>query len=163
MPNGPEQSYYSQQRPLIGLKQAITWAEGPDTSDPGYVRSMVDLAMQQLQTQGFPEAKTTTAKPLGQFGKFAWPGALALANPFTGHIKYDEENMRHLPPGEIADTMAHELTHTRQIRNTPWYKRPFAYTTQTGTEYRQRPWEKEAYATEGRRKAARRDIQLPSE
>ena len=141
---------------------ALVKAQQEQERDPDYVPSTVDLAMLMLRTQGFPEAATTKAKPMGRFMKWVLREPLAATNPLTGNVQYNEGLMRSLPRNEIVDTMAHELTHTRQVANTPWYKRPFAYTAQTATPYRQRPWEQEAYGVEAERRAARRDIQLPS-
>ena len=140
---------------------ALVRQQQQQEKDPDYVPSTVDLAMQMLRTQGFPEAAKTKAEPMGRFMKWVLQGPAAATDPWSGNVSYNEDVLRRLPRNEIVDTMAHELTHTRQLANTPWYKRPFAYSSQVSTPYRQRPWEQEAYGTEAKRRAARRDIRLP--
>lgn len=49
-------------------------------------------------------------------------GAMATTNPFTGNIRYNPEMMQGQSPDEIGNTVAHELTHSRQAQNTPWWR-----------------------------------------
>lgn len=48
-------------------------------------------------------------------------GAYAVTNPFTGNITYNPDMFEGQTQDDIEQTIAHELTHTRQSQNTPWY------------------------------------------
>jgi hypothetical protein len=49
-------------------------------------------------------------------------GAMAVTNPFTGNITYNPEAMQGQSPFDMEQTMTHELTHTRQTQDQPWWK-----------------------------------------
>lgn len=48
-------------------------------------------------------------------------GAYAVTNPFTGNITYNPETFEGQTQDDIEQTLAHELTHVRQMQDTPWY------------------------------------------
>jgi len=76
----------------------------------------------------YPDTKPVTLSPssggLGSFltGLMMPRGALAVTNPFTGNITYDPNMMSGQSPTEQEQTIAHELTHSRQAQTTPWWK-----------------------------------------
>lgn len=114
-------------------------------------------------------------------------GSMATTNPFTGNITYNPEMMQGQSPFDIEQTVAHELTHTRQAQNTPWWKTAaslfmpdekvpagISKDSPLNDPYQWRPHEMEAFQTE-RDRASRmnaqgysdpvtgsRDLQLPS-
>lgn len=49
-------------------------------------------------------------------------GSMATTNPFTGNITYNRDAMQGQSPFDMEQTLTHELTHTRQTQDTPWYK-----------------------------------------
>lgn len=110
--------------------------------------------------------------------------ALAATNPFTGSITYSPPMMQGQGPTEMANTMAHELTHARQAQRTPWYQTALdlfkpdvrvpegiAPTSVLNNPYYWRPNELEAFQTERNRQLTQpypvdpvygsRDIPLP--
>ncbi len=118
-----------------------------------------------------PDVKPVTASPASDsfLSKYFFPkSALASANPFTGNITYNESELIGRPQNEIDNTIAHELTHSRQSQLMPWYKKlatvPQAMMEQLGfdekvpsqigpnsplnTPYAWRPRELEAFQTE---------------
>lgn len=48
--------------------------------------------------------------------------AMATTNPFTGNIHYNPAMIQGQSQDEIGNTVAHELTHSRQAQNTPWWR-----------------------------------------
>lgn len=108
----------------------------------------------------------------------------ATTNPFTGNISYNPEAMQGQSQQMIENTLAHELTHSRQAQQTPWYKTALGLFTpdekppvgnySNPEPYYWRPNEMEAFQAERNRARLQkqpgipdpvygsRDIQLPS-
>lgn len=96
-------------------------------------------------------------------------GANAVTNPFSGNIFYNPEQMQDMNPNETENVIAHELTHTDQTQNIPWWqlvKEVFTPGEQVPKEigpssplnnpYYWRPRELEAFQTEKDRILAKR-------
>jgi len=66
----------------------------------------------------------TPSDSLGGFmtGMMMPRGALAVTNPFTGNITYSRSAMQGQTDRDVEQTVAHELTHTKQAQTTPWWK-----------------------------------------
>jgi hypothetical protein len=90
---------------------------------------------------------------------FAPKGAMATTNPFTGNIHYNPKQLQGIGQDELENTVAHELTHSRQAQNTPWYKTvaglfspdetvPQGAPSSMDTPYHWRPQELEAFDAE---------------
>lgn len=111
--------------------------------------------------------------------------AYARTGRYTGHILYNPDTVKGLSDNEKEDIMTHELTHTRQAQQTPWWK--MAYNTFAGNNnppaglpassplnspYQWNPLEMEAFQAERNRnmltpgysdpQTGARDIPLPS-
>lgn len=72
-----------------------------------------------------PDVKRVTVTPSDSsfLSRLMMPrGAEATTNPFTGNISYSPTTMRGMDPMGMEQTMTHELTHSRQAQNTPWYR-----------------------------------------
>lgn len=102
--------------------------------------------------QEMPDQAETPIEPAGPIGRFFGGNAIATASPWTGSVSYNPEAMSKLSPPEIENTLAHELTHSRQIQNTPYWQRPLnvirSMIPGMDESYYQRPREMEAYQTE---------------
>jgi hypothetical protein len=133
-----------------------------------------------------PDVKPVTISPSSSsiLSKlFAPKGSMATTNPFTGNISYNPDAFQGQSQDELENTVAHELTHSRQAQNTPWYKtavnlfRPddnvptgINQNSPLNTPYYWRPREMEAFQTERNRQTYQpypvdpalgtRDIQL---
>ena len=123
-----------------------------------------------------PDVKPVTASPSdsSMLGKLMMPRATeATTNPFTGNISYSPTGMQGMQSPEIEQTVAHELTHSRQAQSTPWYKTLFgAYAPDVkipagikpgsvlDNPYLWRPNEMEAFQAE-RDRATRLGLNLP--
>jgi hypothetical protein len=134
--------------------------------------------------QEMPDVSDVDVQPAGPIARFfSKAGSRATANPFTGNVTYYPQQMEAegLSPEAINNVFTHELTHSRQIQNTPLLQR-FANVGRSllpgflgGDEsYYERPREMEAYQAERDRTArlglrnipdpmtGARDIELPS-
>jgi len=72
-----------------------------------------------------PDVKPVTMSPSDSSilsRLFAPKGSMATTNPFTGNITYNPAAMQGQSQDELENTVAHELTHSRQAQNTPWWK-----------------------------------------
>lgn len=72
-----------------------------------------------------PNVRPVTVKPsTSSFltGLFMPRGSQAVTNPFTGNITYNPEALVGQSPEEMEQIIAHELTHSGQVQNMPWYK-----------------------------------------
>lgn len=146
-------------------------------------------ALTKVQSE-MPDVKPVTLSPSSSslLSGFMMPRAtLATTNPFTGNITYSPEANYGVGDSEMEQTMAHELTHSRQAQNTPWYRtlldayKPDAKVPQEITPgstldnpYLWRPNEMEAFQTERNRAmnqgldtadpvTGARDIMLPKD
>lgn len=63
-----------------------------------------------------PDVASRQISPAGTLGKFFSRGAVATTNPFTGNVSYNPDMMANMSDDEIDNTLAHELTHSRQIK-----------------------------------------------
>jgi hypothetical protein len=80
-------------------------------------------ALQKVLGQ-MPDVKPVSIGPTSGFTGFMTPkNALAVTNPFTGNISYSPEMMTGQSQDEMENTAAHELTHSRQAQQTPWYQK----------------------------------------
>lgn len=104
--------------PLDYLKNLFS----SSTPDPA-----LDSSMQQAFSQAQKEmpdvasVKLSSSSP-SDFGSIMPANADAYTNPFTGNVSYNPEIMRQRTPDDAVGTMAHELTHSRQAQQTPWYQ-----------------------------------------
>lgn len=133
--------------------------------------------------QEMPDQAATSVEPSGFLGRFLSRGANASTNPFTGSVSFNPDMMDKMSPDEMENTFTHELTHSRQVQDTPFLSR-FGNVAKSmlpgflgggDEEYYQRPRELEAFQAEKNRTLshnlrdmpdpmnARRDINLPSE
>lgn len=99
-----------------------------------------------------PDQADTSIEPAGFFGRLLGGKADASASPWTGAVTYNEPNMDKLSQPQAENVIAHELTHSRQIQNTPYLGR-LANVVKSmipglDESYYQRPREMEAYQTE---------------
>lgn len=72
-----------------------------------------------------PDVKKVSVSPSTSSLLSRWfmpRGANAVTNPFTGNITYNPEMLAGLDDNDREQILAHELTHTKQTQNTPWYK-----------------------------------------
>lgn len=55
---------------------------------------------------------------------FTARGANAVSNPFTGNMTYNPDMINGMGYNQFdkEQILAHEMTHTAQTQNTPWYK-----------------------------------------
>ena len=107
-----------------------------------------------------PDVADVSIEPSGFLSKFLSSGANASASPWTGNITYNPNMMNRMSPDEAENIFTHELTHSRQIKNTPYLQRflnvgksllpGFAGGEE---EYYQRPRELEAFQAEKDRTA----------
>lgn len=90
---------------------------------------LLDASMQRALQKvlgEMPDVKpvTMSSSADGMLSRFLYPkNALATASPLTGNITYNPQQMMGRPQGEIENTIAHELTHSRQSQLMPWYKK----------------------------------------
>jgi len=97
---------------------------------------------------------------------------MAITNPFTGNVSYNPSALEGQSDTDLEQLLAHELTHSRQAQNTPWYQTAMNAFMPQGS-YNQRPYEMEAFQNEKNRAIAQHlsmsdpitgatDIPLPS-
>lgn len=127
--------------------------------------------------QEMPDVSNVPIEPAGFFGRLFGGNASATASPWTGNVSYNPEVMNRLSQDRAENVFAHELTHSRKIRNTPYLQRLMnvGRSMIPGMEesYYNRPREMEAYQAERDRSTrlglpnmpdpitGRRDIELP--
>lgn len=90
----------------------------------------MNLAHTRMRQEYPTEMSQANIRPMGPFGKLS--GAIsqrltgtqptAVAGPFGG-ISYNPASMQGMSQNEIEDVLAHELTHTRQYGEMPFWKR----------------------------------------
>lgn len=119
-----------------------------------------DAAMwfEALKSEMPKEAAGASLAPMNLLERFLLPDdAVAVTWPW-GRIAYDQAGIE--ASGErMDDILAHELTHVGQNQR-EGLLRSFLGPLFESRDYLDRPHELEAFRTEGRRKARRRDIQL---
>lgn len=146
----------------------------PDKRIPS---ELIDEAMKRTFAKvsaEYPNTKPVTMTPYNAIEKFLAPSdAVAITNPFTGNISYNPFMMQVMSPDDREQTVAHELTHSRQAQETPWYRTALR-ALMPQEEYKMRPGEMEAYQAERSRanrldlrnladpQTGATDIQLPS-
>lgn len=98
--------------------------------------------------------------------------SIATTNPFTGNVTYNPDQLTGMSQGEIENTIAHELTHSRQAAAEPFYKVLMNALNPMRPDYYDRPEELVAFQAEKDRTLAKhlsvpdpitgnRDIPLP--
>lgn len=124
------------------------------------VEAQMAAAKLRLQREMPKEMAATSISPMGGLGQALSGGAEAITNPLTGSIYYNPVRMGGQSQHQVEDTLAHELTHTRQSQQEPWYTKFMAPLVGLqrglgfGEPYGQHPEELEAYQTEADRAAA---------
>jgi len=135
------------------------------------LQQQINTAKQQMQ-QEYPERMAgTSIEPMGWFGNaiaglrnIGGGSTQALTNPFTGNVSYNPTALYGQSQEDINNVLAHELTHTQQVRSQPWYRRAVSgligsgswdYPVQPGQQvpsnYQPNPQELEAFQTESDR------------
>ncbi len=119
---------------------------------------------QALATRGSLEPQRlqgVSVKPMGLMKMLFPENVLAGFNPIFNGIRYRENATA--DRGEIEDILEHELTHADQRRREGLLGSIATSLSSMLTPYRERPHEKEAYATSGRAHTKYRlnDVQLP--
>lgn len=117
----------------------------------------MDLAWLQMQSQMPKEAGwVNSLRPMNWLEQhLAAPGAQATTLPW-GTILFNPQNYsQNVRPDDL---IAHELTHAGQIQQHPYSW--FLSTMMNRQKYSDRSYEGEAFATEAKRKAKRKDIPL---
>lgn len=137
---------------------------------PTPVDQQIALAKTQMQKE-MPDVAGTSIQPMGWLSHALAPsGAQAITNPLTGSVYYNPAAMEGQSQNEVTNTLAHELTHSRQAQSQPWSSRILGGLKEAfspSVPYEQRPYEMEAFQTERNRDLANHvgnygDIQLPS-
>lgn len=142
--------------------------------DQNNIDAMMALAQLKMK-QEMPDVGDTSVSPMGWIGQHLAGRANAITNPFTGSIYYNPNQMQSegMDQNGVDNVLAHELTHTRQIQDRPWYERLTAplqgltRATRSYDEYAHSPEEAEAFQTENDRTLNQHlpspgDIQLPT-
>lgn len=72
----------------------------------------------------YPDIKPVDLSPSTSFlSKWMMPkNSLATTNPLTGNIMYDPNMMQGQSQTDIEQTLAHELRHSQQAQQTPWWQ-----------------------------------------
>lgn len=160
---------------------------GRTPSDPAFDARM-NLAKQKMQQEMPNEMANTSIEPIGPIGRMGYGilnkviGAAPVATTSRfGGITYDPTQAKDMNQNELEDTLAHELTHVKQIRDIPLWKRlseAFLPSPDEGLPeeskkalrmsgwdpaYRGKSSEMEAYQTEDQRRMKRGDIMRPGE
>jgi hypothetical protein len=125
-------------------------------------------------TSEYPNVKKPQLSQFNMIERLLAPrDTVALTNPFTGNISYNPQSMQTMSPDDREQTVAHELVHSREAQDTPWYKTAFR-ALMPQEEYSKRPGEMAAYQAEKDRASrlnlrgivdpltGSSDIQLPS-
>lgn len=87
---------------------------------------LIDESMQRAYAKvaaEMPDVKPVSVSPSGAhwYTSLLTPKrAYAVTNPFTGNITYNPETMADQSQQDMEQTIAHELTHTKQTQDTPW-------------------------------------------
>lgn len=128
---------------------------GPFNTDPNPANA-VQLALLHLQsqmpTQSAGVGKVTPDPSLSS--------GVQAQTDLWGNIQYNPASVGQVQ-SKTDDLMAHELTHVGQTQS-PWGKvTSLLSPLNVFNSYENRPREQEAFATEDRRQANRKDIQLP--
>lgn len=117
-------------------------------------------ARERMRQEMPAEEAGAVIQPMGLFGrgvfglkKLLAPGSstLAVTNPLTGNISYNRAESEGQSDANIADTLAHELRHRRQVLQTPVRERLLHLLGDLlpgGEPYHRRPDEMEAFNTE---------------
>jgi len=109
--------------------------------------------------QQMPDVADAPIEPMGAFGKLMSKGAIATTSPFGG-ISYNPDALQGASAADVGDTIAHELTHVRQVRGQSVGQKlgnvweGLKYGLGLGLPYGQRPDELEAFQTEADRQLA---------
>lgn len=86
---------------------------------------LLDDSMQRVYqkvSKEFPDVKPVKVQPQGFMDKMLMNSdAAAITKPFSGNIVYNPGFMQQNPNTQ-EDIIRHELVHSRQVQNTPWYQ-----------------------------------------
>lgn len=116
---------------------------------PPNVMQQIAEARKLLSSEA-PDINTTPIQPYGPISKLLMRGAEAYVSPM-GTIYANPDVLQDRRPQEIADTLLHELTHVRQMKERSPIQRIVEYFNQRGA-YGQRPDEMEAFQAEANRR-----------
>jgi hypothetical protein len=115
------------------------------------INSQIEQAKQALKTQGYP-VDQGDIQPMGFLDKLMGNDkrTYATTSPWTGKVSYSPETLGTLGQNDINSTLAHELTHTKQVQNLPFMDRMVnglkSFLPQPA--YHDRPNEQEAFQAE---------------
>ena len=146
------------------MPQDPTKRQPPSSLTPlseGGPENAMELAWEVMKRE-YPEATAKSKlKPMGVISRLLSGGSAALTSPL-GNIYYNPKSVSSDQPTN-EDMLAHELTHTQQaLRGWPKSLITTPLTNITHTYY-ENPLEREAFTAQYKRKAGRRDIDLPSD
>lgn len=135
---------------------------GPNAPRDYRENPKMDLAYQKLRAEMPKEVEgVSSLGPMNWVERQLFPRAQGVTWPW-GRVAYSPENIARDPEAaaDPTDMLAHELTHVGQaqergVLGSLWRS------IVAPKDYQARDYEAEAFATEGKRKAARRDIELP--
>ena len=116
--------------------------------------------MEQDRPEDMAETMVGSLGPIGRLlTSIGVPKGSAVAgttNPFTGNVKLNQGLLDQYSPEQAQDVLAHELTHSQQVKDKSYLQRIL-------TLFDHEADEKEAYQVSENRAMKRRDIPLKSE
>lgn len=104
--------------PSPSLLQRLGLVSTPNPNDE-LMRQKVEkaLAVVRPEMTDVANRKVTSSKD-SLIGRMLMPSnAYAITSPWTGNITYSPDMMKDMTQDEIENTIAHELTHSRQFAN----------------------------------------------
>jgi len=119
---------------------------------PSSVEQKIALARQKMMSEMPDVADKTNIGPMNWLEKAIVPSnAVAVTSPWTGGISYNPSMMEGRAQNDIDSDLAHELTHTRQIKSQSIPQRFLSGLKNAfspSSDYNWRPNELEAFQTE---------------
>lgn len=148
----------------VAKKDGMRVADIPlsERGAPDYPQSATQLAFEQLKSEYPQETARASVQPMRWFDKLGVGDAIMATYPLFNRVVYNPAIVRNMPQQEIADTLAHELTHVKQFQRQALIPRLMNNARQFQMPYMQRPWEQEAFAASAKRRKARVDRPLPT-
>lgn len=146
--------------PSLGFLQKIGLSSkaAPSPEDEKF-DSMMKSGLAKVRGEMPDVADKSVSSSKGSLTGMLMPSnAYAVTNPFSGNITYNPEMMKGMSQDELENTLAHELTHSRQANTEPLWKKLMGMFTSDekvpvdkgplNSSYYWRPNEQEAFQTE---------------